>query len=168
MHLPVFHISIDQHDMSIIEMDGVEMEPYPVDLLSVAVAQRYSILVEAKNETNANFNMLVAQDAAMYDALPDGIVLNNTVTIQYAENNPEPTVIPEHQAINEDGDWPMFDETPLVPVLKMPMAPADVEYVLEFNFDVRDQNPLGIVLTSGRPTTMEPTVLPVSPTLSWF
>lgn len=61
----VFFIGIDQHDMQVIEVDGVEIEPYPIDVLTAAVAQRYSILVEAKNETGTNYAMSIMQSEDM-------------------------------------------------------------------------------------------------------
>ena len=62
----MFWIAIDQHDMFIIETDGVEVEPFRIDVLTVAVAQRYSILVQAKNETSTNYAMTVMQDTTMF------------------------------------------------------------------------------------------------------
>ncbi len=52
--------------MFIIETDGVELEPYPIDQLTIAVAQRYSILVKAKNDTSTNYAMTIMQDTDMY------------------------------------------------------------------------------------------------------
>jgi iron transport multicopper oxidase len=61
----VFFIGIDGHNMSVIETDGVEIVPYPIDVLTIAVAQRYSILVEARNETSANYAMTIMQSPDM-------------------------------------------------------------------------------------------------------
>ena len=63
--IAVFWLAIDQHDLFIIETDGVEVEPYAIDILTIAVAQRYSILVQAKNETSTNYAMTIMQDTAM-------------------------------------------------------------------------------------------------------
>lgn len=56
---------MQNHTMQIIELDGIEVEPYQVDILPVAVAQRYSILVEAKNETDTNFAFMFMQEPLM-------------------------------------------------------------------------------------------------------
>ena len=61
------------------------MEPYPIDVLTIAVAQRYSILVTAKNDTSANYAMSVMQSPDMYDQVPDSLVLNNTVQIDFVK-----------------------------------------------------------------------------------
>jgi len=57
----VFYIAIDQHDIYIVETDGIEIEPYKLDVVTISVAQRYSILVTAKNESSVNYAMSVMQ-----------------------------------------------------------------------------------------------------------
>lgn len=57
----MFYIAIDQHDIYIIETDGIEIEPYKLDVVTISVAQRYSILVTAKNESSVNYAMSIMQ-----------------------------------------------------------------------------------------------------------
>ncbi|ORY31018.1 Cupredoxin [Naematelia encephala] len=129
--LAMFHIKLDGHEMSIIESDGVELEPYPVDVLEIAVAQRYSVSVKAREQGGQNWAMAVMQDPDMYDFLPDDLVLNNTVQIIYDESAPLAEAI-------EVEEWPDLDDSCFVPVLKMEMAPADIEYRLDVWFDTYD------------------------------
>ncbi|CAD6564626.1 MAG: ferroxidase fet3 [Tremellales sp. Tagirdzhanova-0007] len=129
--LAMFWLAIDQHDLFIIETDGVEVEPYAIDILTIAVAQRYSILVQAKNETSTNYAMTIMQDTAMYDTVPDTLVINNTVQIVYAEGNSAATEI-MYDSI------PVLNDTEFVPVLQRAMAPADIEYRLDVWFDTYD------------------------------
>lgn len=56
---------MEDHEMQIIELDGIEMEPKAVDMLTVSVAQRYSVYVEAKNATTKNYAIMVNQDPDM-------------------------------------------------------------------------------------------------------
>ncbi|BGP42823.1 ferroxidase fet3 [Rhodotorula kratochvilovae] len=79
---------IDGHDMQVIEADGIDTEPYPVDFLTLSVAQRYSVLVTARNETNQNYLVHAKFDESMFDVVPDGLTLNYTTTISYGEGNP--------------------------------------------------------------------------------
>jgi iron transport multicopper oxidase len=87
--LAMFHFYIDGHDMRIIEADGVccfpsflrqiiptaffscclktDTQEYPVDYLTLSVAQRYSVLVTARNDTSSNFLIHANQDPVMYD-----------------------------------------------------------------------------------------------------
>jgi iron transport multicopper oxidase len=138
----VFYIALDQHDIYVIETDGIEIEPYKLDVITISVAQRYSILVTAKNETGVNYAMSIMQAEEMYvflllqtadcryDVIPEDLVLNNTVQIVYDDlNEPASKVVV--------AGWPVLDDTDFVPVLKREMAPADIEYELNVWFDVR-------------------------------
>ncbi|KAG6335800.1 hypothetical protein ID866_3296 [Astraeus odoratus] len=48
---PWFNFTIDGHRMTVIEADGVEIEPMEVDSLPVHAGQRYSVIVTADQET---------------------------------------------------------------------------------------------------------------------
>lgn len=61
----VFFIHLDQHEIYVIETDGVEVQPYLLDTLTISIGQRYSILVQAKNSTSENFAMMVSQSPDM-------------------------------------------------------------------------------------------------------
>lgn len=58
---PVFYIALDQHDIYVIETDGIEIEPYKLDVLTISAAQRYSILVTAKESSSLNYALSVMQ-----------------------------------------------------------------------------------------------------------
>jgi len=62
----VFYIALDQHDIYVIETDGIEIEPYKLDVVTISVAQRYSILITAKNETGVNYALSVMQAVDMW------------------------------------------------------------------------------------------------------
>ncbi|BGP19389.1 ferroxidase fet3 [Rhodosporidiobolus nylandii] len=79
---------IDGHQMRVIEADGVDVEEYPVDTLTLAVAQRYSVLVTARNDTSQNFVLHSNFDDTMFDTVPEGLQINYTATISYGEGNP--------------------------------------------------------------------------------
>jgi FtsP/CotA-like multicopper oxidase with cupredoxin domain len=42
--LSMFNVWIDDHQMEIVEIDGVDVEPFVVDCFSISAAQRYSHL----------------------------------------------------------------------------------------------------------------------------
>jgi FtsP/CotA-like multicopper oxidase with cupredoxin domain len=127
--LAVFFLKIDGHDMSIIEADGIEIEPYPIDVLTVAVAQRYSIIVNAVNTTNLNYAMMVMQSEDMYDAIPDDLVLNNTLQIVYDASAPD-------AAEFEVQPFPVLNDTEFVPVQQRAQLTPDIKYELNVFFDV--------------------------------
>ncbi|KAK8865574.1 hypothetical protein IAR55_000718 [Kwoniella newhampshirensis] len=129
--LGMFWVNMDQHQMYIIEVDGIEVEPYAIDSLTVAVAQRYSILVQAKNATDTNYALMFMQDTDMYDAVPDDLVVNNTVQITYNSAAPPAT------AVIVDAIEP-FNDTQLIPVLKRELLGYDVAFELNAYFDTYD------------------------------
>lgn len=53
--LAMFSIHLDGHNMTVIEVDGTDIEPYPIDVVTVSAAQRVSVLVTALNTTDTNY-----------------------------------------------------------------------------------------------------------------
>lgn len=54
--LTSFTVSIDNHNMTVIEADGIETNPVVVDSLAIYAAQRYSVIVHA-NQPIGNYCM---------------------------------------------------------------------------------------------------------------
>jgi iron transport multicopper oxidase len=133
--LSMYHFWLEGHDMRIIEADGVDMQELPVDLVSISVAQRYSVLVTARNDTSENWIIHANQDPVMFDVVPPEVQLNLTSTISYAEGNPIGSGVATIGAVDDEGMYPYFDDTTLVPIVVMPMVEADVSHTLAFNFD---------------------------------
>lgn len=55
-------IWFEGHQMRVVEVDGVWTEPKDADMLYMAVAQRYSVLITMKNDTGTNFPITGAMD----------------------------------------------------------------------------------------------------------
>ena len=55
-----FHLWIEDHEMTVIEVDGVDTQPYTTNGINVAVGQRYSILVTMKDNNKANYPIVGA------------------------------------------------------------------------------------------------------------
>jgi iron transport multicopper oxidase len=53
---------IEDHEMQIVEVDGVWTEPANASMIYIASAQRYSVLVTMKNESTANYAMVGSMD----------------------------------------------------------------------------------------------------------
>lgn len=75
--------------MRVIEVDGTDVEEFPVDYLTLSVAQRYSVLVTARNDTSpSNWAIHADFDESMFDVVPEGLKLNYTATLSYGEGWP--------------------------------------------------------------------------------
>ena len=79
----MFHIWIESHNMTVIELDGVDMQPYDTTGILIAAAQRVSVLVTAGNYTT-NFAIIGAMDVDMFDTPP----LGNPNVTSYLLYNP--------------------------------------------------------------------------------
>jgi iron transport multicopper oxidase len=122
--------------MQVIEMDGIDTVPTETDMLTIAVAQRYSVYVEAKSNADSNYAMMVWQDPDMYDAIPEELVLNNTVQIQYSADLPKAEEFTFDVAPTEYSTYPIADDTIFKPLLRNASAPPDQEFTIVATFDV--------------------------------
>ncbi|KAE8212202.1 hypothetical protein CF327_g4124 [Tilletia walkeri] len=130
--LAMFHVYFEGHDMRIIEVDGTDTEELPVDILTVSVAQRYSVLVTARNDTSAaakNWPIHINMDPDMFDVVPDDLELNVTSTVGY----PGATEMGSDRPFVDE--YTYFDDTKLVPVEGEGMADPDTSIDLNVSFD---------------------------------
>ncbi|KAJ3029276.1 UNVERIFIED_CONTAM: hypothetical protein HDU68_012593 [Siphonaria sp. JEL0065] len=67
--------------MMVIEVDGIRVEPYEVDALTIKVAQRYSVLVKA-NQTPGKY--LIHGKMLPESDMPAGFNPNVTAILDYA------------------------------------------------------------------------------------
>jgi iron transport multicopper oxidase len=53
---------IEGHNMTIVEVDGVWVEPAEAHMIYITTAQRYSVLVTTRNDTKSNYAMVGSMD----------------------------------------------------------------------------------------------------------
>ncbi|KAG6915686.1 hypothetical protein DXG01_010414 [Tephrocybe rancida] len=126
-----FFFWIDGHDMRIIEVDGTDVEESPIDLIGLTVAQRYSVLVTARNDTAANWAIHANMDTDMFDTVPETLNPNVTSSITYSSSSP----LTDLGFVDEYHD---VDDVSLVPVIKVPQVPSTRTIELEVSFDTMD------------------------------
>jgi iron transport multicopper oxidase len=116
--LSMFSVWIDDHKMTVVEVDGIDVEPYEVDALPISSAQRYSVLVRAKNITKFNYKLNAKFNMAMFDNAPADLNPLVTATIQYAKNSTLfdiGGVEPTHQGFNDMVFKPLLKEDSVEP-----------------------------------------------------
>lgn len=111
---------IEGHSFRIVEIDGVYTEPTEADLLYIAVAQRYSILVTTKSTTDKNFPIVTVADAQLLDSIPDTLKLNQTNWLQYNAKAPHPQAVLN---VSSSADLYPFDDTKLYAYDQMELLP---------------------------------------------
>ena len=63
------YLWIQDHSMRIVEVDGVWVDEAETDMIYIAVAQRYSVLVTMKNETDKNYPIVGSMDTVSQSLL---------------------------------------------------------------------------------------------------
>lgn len=88
---------IEDHDMTVVAVDGVYVEKNTTSMIYITVAQRYDVLVTAKNSTSQNFAIMQKFDDDMLDVIPSELLLNVTNELSYSKDNawPEQSYVDE-------------------------------------------------------------------------
>lgn len=142
---PSYTFSIDGHNMTVIEADGVETEPVMVQQLHIFAAQRYSIVVNA-NQSVGNY-WIRANPITGTQGFANGI---NSAILRYQNatpTNPNTTMQANPVVLNEADLSPLDD--PAAP------GPVDVQLTLDIGVD----NSTGLYTVNG--TTYTPPPIPV-------
>lgn len=71
-----------------------------------------------------------------YDAIPDSLILNNTLSLQYDASLPKPSPIYFLEPPTTYSTYPIFDDTVYTPLLVNASAPPDINITLTALFDV--------------------------------
>ena len=111
-----FLVKFDQHEMTIIEVDGVYTVAQKTDLIYLSDAQRMSVLITAKPNANKNYAFVGAMDPSMFDSVPPNLNLNATGYLIYDTAKALPPAAPTFPSY--DG---AFDDFRLIPYDKLPL-----------------------------------------------
>lgn len=124
-----FFVKFDQHEMTIIEVDGVYTVAQKTDLIYLSDGQRMSVLITAKPNADKNFAFVGAMDPAMFDHVPPALNLNATGYLVYNTAKPLPLEAPTFASYNGG-----FDDFNLVPYDKLALfKPVTRQVVFNVN-----------------------------------
>ena len=130
------YLNFQDHDMTIIEVDGTYTEPRTVRSIYVATAQRYGVLVTAKNTKSQNFAFVASLDTNGFDHTTKYLLKNATGHLIYNPSKP----CPENYTIQS---WDITDDFTLIPQDRMPLLAGtpDQTIVMDLNFStISNQN----------------------------
>ncbi|KAJ5501643.1 Multicopper oxidase type 2 [Penicillium expansum] len=103
---------IEDHQMRIVEIDGIYVDETEADLLYISAAQRYSVLVTMKNSTERNYGMAMVADSSLLDLITPDLLLNQTNWLEYNPSAPHNEVT---LPVEDSSDLYPFDDMTLVP-----------------------------------------------------
>ena len=103
------------HQMQIVEVDGVYTQQSEADMIYITPAQRYGLLVTAKNDTNANFPIVGSMDQDLFDAIPPTLNPNVTGWLVYdrTKPSPDPATVDDFDAAFDDFTLVPYDQQEL-------------------------------------------------------
>ncbi|KAH6568245.1 hypothetical protein BASA61_008702 [Batrachochytrium salamandrivorans] len=130
--LAMFDFYIEGHELSIVEVDGEEVEPFVSAVTPIAAAQRYAFLLTTKNTTDFNFRIHADMDMSMFDNPPDTLNGFVNATLQY--NAKAPMFV----STDPVPDPMLFDETLLTPLIVEGIYPADDSTRLDVAFEMHE------------------------------
>lgn len=110
----------EDHNMTIVEVDGVYVEPTEASILYITPAQRYTILLKTKNETDRNYGIVAAFDQTNFDVITPELQLNQTNWLEY---NPDAPHNKPEIPYESSEDIEPFDDFDLVPYDHLPLYP---------------------------------------------
>ncbi|KAF2641981.1 iron transport multicopper oxidase FET3 precursor [Massarina eburnea CBS 473.64] len=84
------YVWFEDHTMRVVEVDGIYTEPTDADMIYLAAAQRYSVLITAKNSTEQNFAFVGSMDQDLFDTVPATLNPNVTGWLVYDDNKDKP------------------------------------------------------------------------------
>ncbi|CDH49287.1 fet3 protein [Lichtheimia corymbifera JMRC:FSU:9682] len=108
----MFYVSIDGHDLDVIEIDGVDTQRKTVKDVYLTAAQRVSVLVTAKNTTDTNYYFHADMDTDMFDVLPEDLQYNLVSPVYYDESHSN---FAESEDLGMDSNFTDIDLYPLQP-----------------------------------------------------
>ncbi|KAF9331870.1 hypothetical protein BG006_005266 [Podila minutissima] len=153
--------SIDNHTLSVIEADGVDMQPVEVHRLPIHVAQRYSVLVKA-NQTVGNYWVRAEMNTNRFNVNNPALDPNVKAIIRYegASATEEP------HSVDWNPEWTpqCLDLTlsMLKPFVAMPAPVPDMQVHLDFSFEMIAEDHINrgyVSRTSWTPLTTHATLL---------
>jgi iron transport multicopper oxidase len=111
-----FNFYIDGHNLTVIEMDGIDTQPYTTSSIMISAAQRYSVLIKAPEANpTVKYTVHADMDVNMFD-IPPTVTATSTEIIYTGVSSTADVFQPEVGPESLD----MLDDALLVPVEVIP------------------------------------------------
>ncbi|KAF2497204.1 iron transport multicopper oxidase FET3 precursor [Lophium mytilinum] len=123
------YVWFEGHTMQIVEVDGIYTEPEDADMIYITAAQRYAVLITAKNETDTNYAFMGSMDEDLFDTVPATLNPNVTGWLVYDDKKDLPAAAPIDS-------FDPFDDFALIPQDKEKLFDkVDYSFTLDLKMD---------------------------------
>jgi iron transport multicopper oxidase len=138
-------VQLMDHEMTIIAVDGVNVEPATTESIYIATAQRYDVLFTAKPTVTQNYFFISSLDQSMYGGSFDIAMPNSYGYLVYNPLLPLP-------AVYEPTSFNPIDDFDLVPYDKESiLSPVSQTITINMVFDNDDYGISRSVKNNGSP-----------------
>lgn len=86
-----FDISLDEHTVSLVEVDGTAVVPHPINRFRISVAQRYSVILPARQHQGSAFWLRATMNTHCFAETPDTLDAEVKAIVRYSPNAPIPS-----------------------------------------------------------------------------
>ncbi|KAJ3353731.1 hypothetical protein HDU83_006448 [Entophlyctis luteolus] len=118
--LVTYDMYLEGHDMYVVEVDGVDVQPSLQSSFSIAPAQRVSFLFKARsagNGTDVNYNLHAVMESSMFENAPEDLIYDVTMPFIY-NTSASAQMFPADNTTVPDFD-DIMNEINLVPVFEL-------------------------------------------------
>lgn len=123
----------EDHNFTIVEIDGVYVEPTNASVLFVTPAQRYTVLLKTKDTTDKNYAIVSVFDIGSFDTPEDCKTLNTTNWLEYNKSAPHKHFDVPYETSD---DIVAFDDMSLLPADGFGLYPEpDIEFTLNISMN---------------------------------
>lgn len=133
------YLYFEDHELTIVEIDGVYVKPQTTDSLYLGVAQRYGVLLKTK-KSSGSYRVVNIIDQPMLDVLPPELKIISTNYMDYSNGKADHA----EPLGNKEGSFDKiikrlqpFDDFNLVPLNKLPLY-EDPDYQIVLNFKMEN------------------------------
>ncbi|KAK1750437.1 Cupredoxin [Echria macrotheca] len=138
-------VFLEDHDIEVIEVDGVPVAKKTAKQLYITPAQRYAFIVTGKASATKNYGLSVVFDINPdYRAPVIPFNINATGELQYDASKPAPA---QYRVSAFDS---ILDDTTLTPLKPTLLGPTDVKFELDFNMGI-DASGVPRATVNGKP-----------------
>jgi len=128
-----FDVEIDQHELSLVEVDGVEVEPYRLHRFRINVAQRYSVILHA-NQPAESYWLRARMIAHCFAGIPEDLKPEVLGIVRYTANEEKPTTKGWGEAM--ELECKDLNTSEIVPAVAMPAPEPDALIYIRSNFEI--------------------------------
>ena len=118
------------------EVDGVYTKPQEVDMIYIATAQRYTVLLKTKTSSDQNYAITASMDTNDFDSTPSFVRQNVTAALIYDELK----AFPEPLAPFDTNAFDIYDDFDLVPYDDLALYDGTPDLTITLNLEFFEQD----------------------------